>query len=267
MQLLQLHRTFYFHAFIANGFLVIACLLFGEQAVAQVTTDSVQTTEKTPKELKYREPFKWKVKGLRVGIDAVPLAFTALEPDYTGATAHIGFNINNRYWLSTDIGTESSERTKNASPFYNNQTQGFFWRLGVDYNISYWTIPEGAAMCFGLHYGRSSFSNTLINPSINPAWGNVLETIESPKLNSSWLEPRFTMQANIFKHLSAAVMLGLRVRMSLTDYQAFPNEIPGFGLTKHQGMLAFGYRICYEFGATKAKPESTKKVMEAESLP
>jgi len=170
-----------------------------------------------------------------------------MDADFLGINGHFGVNLNDRIWLNSEIGFVNTERKRSTSPFYNNQTTGTFFRVGADYNTSYWKTASGAALCVGLHYGRSTFDNTVTNPSLNTTWGNAIEVIDNKKIKGSWLEPRFTLQVNAFPQLSLAAILGLRIRTSLNNYQAYPNEIPGYGVIKSRTMLFFGYRICYEW--------------------
>lgn len=221
-------------------------LLFATVAFAQ-PEDSVQIEEADSLELempiKYKTQSKLKVNRISIGIDTYPLIFTMVEPDFTGATAHVGMSFADRFWVQADIGYENNRR-RNSSPFYEYRTYGIFARLGADYNLTYWKVPRDAFL-FGLHFGYASFGQEVNYPSINQTWRHLMEEVTATGITATWLEPRGTLQVRAFEKLSLEAVLGIRIRMGMQGYEAFPNEVPGFGVLKSRARLSVGYRICY----------------------
>ena len=239
---------------ISSLLLFLLCLPLSIQA--QTVSDSLERSEedevpiavketKAVKDsIKYKEPFAYKPNRIHIGIDTYPIISSFVDAEINTASLHLGVSFNERFWLQTDVGYLDNHRVDDDS-LYQHQTKGNFIRLGIDYNLSYWSIL-GDAFLVGIHYGRTNFDQTLQYTSPNEFWGEDMQTITDQNVKSSWLEPRATLQVSAFKQrLSLEAVLGLRVRLGLKGNSVMPTEIPGLGLTPTRGRLVMGYRLCY----------------------
>ena len=227
------------------------CLFFFPALAFAQPQDSLQNEEtdtlgvQSPqKGIKYRNRVALNPNRLHIGVDLYPLAVTAVEEDFQGATVHVGLSLADRFWVQADAGYEDNNRQTNSSPFYEYQTSGNFFRLGADYNLSYWKSPRDAFL-MGVHFGYASFDQTVSYSSTNQTWRHIMEEMSAQGVSCTWVEPRFTLQVRAFDRLSMEAVLGLRVRAGLSGYAVFPNEVPGLGVLKSRARLSFGYRLCY----------------------
>ncbi|MEO1655430.1 MAG: DUF6048 family protein, partial [Bacteroidota bacterium] len=231
--------------------LLINCLLtlFAAPLRAQVPDSLIIPTLVQEQADSSRPKLNFRPKNLRLGMDIVPPLVFAFDQDAWEISVYGELEFNPVFQMSFDIGQARRIRSGDGHRY---ESQGFYVRLGFDYNI--WhknTSGAGALFNIGLYYGIARFQHELSFQRAGSYWEGIDENLEANGLQRGWLEIRSSLKAKIGKNFFfgpvARLMLGLG---SDDDAPLAVNDVPGYGLNNRVKLRA-GYLLLYQIPLTK----------------
>ena len=217
-------------------------------------------------------PVKKERYGLRLGVDLFKLTRSFYEKDYRGLELVGDYRLTRRHYLAAEIGNENKTVDDEQLNF---TTKGTYLKVGFDYNTyENWLNMENI-ISVGLHYGVSSFSQTLNSYQIynpNPYFGPAPVVQSGDKfdgLSAQWIEVAVGMKAEVFNN----IFVGFSVRLNRLVSQKRPDNfdnlyIPGFNRTYNGDFgVGFNYTVSYFIplykttvkAKEKEKPKKKKK--------
>ncbi|MGB0523406.1 MAG: DUF6048 family protein [Flammeovirgaceae bacterium] len=220
-----------------------------EPRADEVTSDS---TKVKPKKDKIKVPFRPKLRGIKLGTDLYPIAFTIFEKDFTGYELNSEFVFDNKFFINADFGSQNAERQDDEQTFvYTNK--GTYWRLGLDYNFMHKTFDE-EALFVGMRFGNASFDHKANYTSTTDAWGDQATEVSLPNQTASWLELNLGMKVKAIGnfHLSA-ILRGKFLLSSPSEELLSVVEMPGFGINRNTVTGSIGYRVSYMIPVQKGQ--------------
>ncbi|MFT4738256.1 MAG: hypothetical protein ACJAZM_002844 [Cyclobacteriaceae bacterium] len=176
------------------------------------------------KETKVKKPRDWKPSMIRIGYDLANQANSLVNPDRSGfqGIAEVDFD---RFFVVGSFGQATIRRGEN----YNYQSQGSFWRVGIDKNLTT-ALTDRSVYSFGFRYARSRFDE-----SIDMLDGSSV--VSNSALTASWVEITTGLRVRVWKELFMGYQIRLRTLKRLSDelgpLQTY--DIPGFGQNKSSG--------------------------------
>jgi len=215
-------------------------LLAAGTVAAQEASDSVQTDT-----ISYAEKY-----GLRVGADLSKPFRTLIDDDYSGFEIMADYRLTKKIYLAIELGNEQ------CTTFDDNLTSkgsGNYVKIGADYNMHKNWVGLNNMIFMGLRYGFSTFSQDLIDYTINtqePVFPVDFrpENITYNGLNAQWVELIVGVKTEIATNLFLSLNLQLKRRVSEKAPDNFENlYIPGFNRTYENSSIGagFGYGISY----------------------
>ena len=193
-------------------------------------------------ETKVKEPLQ--LKGIKLGVNVGRFSDFQFKPDRFSYEASLDFNLSNKYFGVVEAGY--SEINFNKDSLYNYNSEGTFFKVGVDFNM----LKKYPSDFFGigLRIGRSDFSHSASSIQIEmDHWGsNTFQPISKSYI-AYWFEASLGVKGEIFKNVylgwSGIVRIQLRGGKD-ADFQAY--DIPGFGDGSKSLKLAANYYIYYQ---------------------
>jgi hypothetical protein len=222
------------------AYIISLCFLATAIVAAQETSETVATDS-----ISYAQKY-----GLRVGIDLSKPFRTLIDDDYTGFEIMADYRVTKNIYLAIELGNE--QRTT----FDDNLTSkgsGSYVKIGGDYNMHKNWVGLNNMIFMGLRYGISTFSQDLIDYTINtqapvfPVDFRPANTTYSG-LNAQWVELIVGVKTEIATNLFLTLNLQLKRRVSEKAPDNFENlYIPGFNRTYENSSIGagFGYGISY----------------------
>jgi len=188
--------------------------------------------------------------GVRAGIDVVGPIRNQLADNFSGWEATVDIDFN-RYLLVADYGYTSSQFSAEGSDYRND---GNYWRAGIDANFL--TRDKDRNVFFlGLHYGRSSYNETMSITTEDPIWGSFTQDYSNQGLNARWLELNGGLKVKIWRWLwlgyTARYKFGLKQDESK---EMLSHEIPGYGRTNDPATWGFNYYVFMRLPFRKTTP-------------
>lgn len=185
-----------------------------------------------------------RIKGLRLGYDISRLALYIVEPERTAFELSADFEIKQNFYLTAEGGMQKYRLTETL---YNYNSDGYYTRIGMDYNILKNRAKNQYEMVFGgFRYGYSKLNHTADNIIIGTNyWGNGdITELDNTTINAHWIEALAGVRAELFKN----VFIGWSFRWRIMLYQSRvavmkPIYIPGYGKGEKKSVIGFNYYI------------------------
>ncbi len=205
-----------------------------------------------------------RIKGLRVGYDLSRLSFYISEPERKSFEVSADVETLNNLYPTIEYGQERvAETFKPNNSQYDYSSQGYYYRLGADYNFLKIKGSSQYDMLFlGLRYGFAKMYHSANNISVvNGYWGDFSGgEVPKNKINAYWSEAVFGIRAELFKIFFMGWSLRGRIMISKThDDQMDAYNIPGFGKGNKWSGFGFNYSIYYKIPIWKEKLKPAKE--------
>lgn len=215
-------------------------LLIGSGAFGQEDTTAIKS------------PVLKEKYGLRLGGDALKLARSFYDSDYTGFEINADYRLTKKIYIAGEIGFEEKLIT---APFITNTSSGSYLRGGIDYNF-YQNWLEMENMIYGgFRIGASAFSQEINNFTVydvnNLFWGQQFINEENLKFNdltAIWTEILFGVKTQLLPNVYVGFNVQLKFMLSNTQPGNYENiHVPGFNRTYSSSKFGagFGYNISY----------------------
>lgn len=252
------------------GILLLAQTGFAQEDIVTDTTKQQLTpkqdkrqrrkqrrAERRQKKLAKRDS-TWKplrIAGIRFGADVLPTIFGVLDETRTSYQGTFELLLNNKYSIELSGGTDQVTRLGAGTYRYNSQ--GFFGRLGINYNLLH-KQSDDDLIYVGLHFGYAQFDNDIQYSIVNPLGNADNFTAADEQLNGTWLEFNFGFRIELFKNFYMGPMFRVKSKLSGSEGDRLtPNDIPGYGVNNGAN-FAFGYHLLYRIPFTSKKKTSKK---------
>jgi len=229
--------------YIISLWLLCPVVLFGQSATVNLTTDSL----------------KWNsFIALNGGVDVISAGKTIFKDD----VEWLNFFANAEFYrfaVTAEYGRES--RTfDNGTDVYN--TQGSYYRAGVDFNFLY-KDPDKSALFLGVRYSINSFTDDLTYTIPNPFWGDQQNMLENDRLSADWFELVGGIKVKLFQ----AVWLGYTGRFKFAvdtfeDEVLIPSYLPGYGQAAKRSTWEFNYWLIIRLPFHKSTEAVRVKIQE-----
>lgn len=200
------------------------------------------------------EPEKQRVSGLRIGYDLSRLALYYFEPERTAYEISADFEIRKNLYPVFEFG---QQKIKLEEPGFNYLSDGYYFRLGIDYNFQKnYTIDQYEMVFIGFRYGFSKQTHSANNITVEDQyWGGfVAEPILEIPFQGHWIELAGGIRAELFKNFFIGWSFRgrlLLVKSKNTAMEAY--YIPGYGKATKRLSVGINYSIYYKIPMFKFK--------------
>lgn len=226
------------------GFTLTAILLYIPDCFAQ---DTVQWT-----------------RGLRFGYDLSRLALYEFQPDRKGMEFSFDTEIKSKMFTTAEFGVEQAKRDISVLSYKSN---GFYGRVGVDFNIlKKDKLEKGRDVVFiGFRYGYFHDNQQLTKYTIPSFYTSDTASggFSAKNIDGHWLEVVFGLKVEVLKNLFLGASLRGKVLLYSTKDVYYPYFMPGYGKGANGANFGISYSIYYQIPLMKVKP--TKKAKKKTS--
>ena len=186
----------------------------------------------------------YRATGIMFGVDLSRFFVKIWDPVQKNMEFSVNAEIRNNLYLTGEGGTIS---TLFDDKNYHYESQGNYFRLGMEYNLLKRAPGESYMLYGGLLYGFSSFSHQADYITITDEyWGTATGSLPETKLTGNWLEIKAGIRVNILKNIFLGWSLRTRFYlMGQTDPNMTPFLIPGFGKGDKNTTIGMSYSIFY----------------------
>jgi len=174
---------------------------------------------------------KQNIYGLRLGVDISKPIISFIEDDFSGFEVVADYRIKGEMYAALEFGTTTKTTVED---YLNCTTDGFYGKIGINYNVYQNWVGMNNQIFFGARYGFSSFNQTLnyYTPNIYGTYfdGEVKTTgTEYTGLNASWLEIIAGLKVETLKNLFLGINFSVNFLAKSDEPENFKNLfIPGF---------------------------------------
>jgi hypothetical protein len=201
-----------------------------------------------------------RIKGLRIGVDLSRFSLYFIDPGRTGFQVSADFEVIDNLYATVEYGQQKVSFTEKDTIDrikYNYNSDGSYYRIGVDYNFLKYKMQNQYDMLFlGLRFGSSEMTHSADNITIfSPYWGNYTEgSVPEKHLNAYWTELVAGVRAELFKNFFMGWSVSGRLMLKQDkDDTIDPYNIPGFGNGSKKSGFGFNYSIYYKIPIFKEK--------------
>ncbi len=198
-------------------------------------------------------PLLQPVAGIRIGVDAFNLALQTVESDRSFWSVEAEVLLGNRLFLAAEYGQASVQRLGLG---YNYESEGQFFRLGLDYNFWYRDKKGlGALFTGGIRYGLASFDQSLFFEGSSTYWESFNGDIQDEGLRAQWVEAVFSLRGRLFNYLYIGPFLSVMAQLqSPQENLVEVNDIPAFGQNQAlQIRVGYSVQFLIPFGSAYKK--------------
>lgn len=217
---------------------------------AQIQDSLRQIIQDIEKPDSSRKKLNFSPKSLRLGLDIVPPLVFAFEQDARDFSINGELSFNSLFQMSFDLGQARRIRPGEGHIY---QSEGFYFRIGLDYNL--WhknTSGAGALFNLGIYYGLAQFKHQLSFQRAGTYWEGIDQDLEASGLQRGWLEIRSSLKAKIGKNFFFGPLARLMIGLGTEDDAPLTiNDVPGYGLNNRVKLRA-GYLFLYQIPLKKS---------------
>ncbi len=182
--------------------------------------------------------------GLIIGMDLARIYVTSLKPVNLNAEISLGYAVTDNLRAETEMGYLD---VAFDDPEYSYSLEGYYYRLGADWNVFKREPGELHELFFGAMYGFTSYTHEASAIVIDDGyWGSGEGSLPLSRNMAQWIELRGGMRVELFKNL----FLGYTVRFRIfvtdkTDPLLEPYLIPGYGKSGKSSAIGMSYSLFY----------------------
>ena len=189
-------------------------------------------------------------QGVKIEVDAFSAVMSAVNKETYSFEGNIQINLREKYFPIVEIGFAGANKTSIND--FNFKTDGFFARIGFDYNLLKPNSPTTHIHRYffiGGRYGFSPFTYDITNITIdNGYWGgSEIRNFRDINTTKHWFEAVAGMRVEVLRN----IYMGWNVRLKMQLGRENPGEIspwyiPGIGI-QSLGNWGFNYTVGYKF--------------------
>jgi hypothetical protein len=189
-------------------------------------------------------------QGIKLEIDAFSAVMSAVNRETYSFEGNIQLNLREKYFPIVEIGFAGANKTSIND--YNFRTNGFFARIGMDYNLLKPNASDTRIHRYffiGGRYGFSPFSYDITNVVINNGdWGgSEVRNFYGVTTTKHWFEAVAGLRVEVLHNIYMGWNVRLKMQLGNEKYgEISPWFIPGIGI-QSVGNWGFGYTIGYKF--------------------
>jgi len=278
------------------GILFVFSGVFSSESWAQnhINKDSIQQAKKLRRlqRKENRQKLDFSIDAVRFGVEATYAFQGILSNDMVNFYRNIrkyegSFDVTfleNSWCLIGDFGRWESQRIANV-PFngYQYQNQGYYFRLGADYNILKHMKQKFTqdAIFLGMRFGQAIGNHNITFIATNVPWkfydikdanGNLtalgqtryLEELPSKNFTANWFELVTGLRATVWKNFQMGYTFRYKILASVRNQHEnlAVNEIPGFGTTELTAKPSFSYHLFYRLPIQKSRKDVVEKLLK-----
>jgi hypothetical protein len=192
------------------------------------------------------------MKGVRVGVDFSKFLLPVIyKNERTGfeatADVHISgniFGVAEAGWLNVNL-----DRSLDSLYKYRYRENGFYVKLGIDYNLLKSRRPNSNDIVYGgIRYGFSRLSQEVGQITIpGYLWPDLPDAIiPESRLGAQWIEFLLGIKAEVLTNLYVGLTFRLKfLTVSPKDDYSVPYMIPGYGNGNQKYALGLNYYVSY----------------------
>jgi hypothetical protein len=198
--------------------------------------------------------------GFRIGFDLSRIPVHYLNPYRTDLEIQTDLRLDSNLYAAFDAGWNKTHLEN--KPVFDYNSNGYFIKAGVDYNLIKRQFPAEANMLYaGFRYGIARMRRNIPEYQVNdPYWGNVNGSFSAKTLLPQWAELILGMKVEVLNNLFMGWGLHLRILTTQNiDKQVRPYMIPGFGKATKNAVFDVNYSISYRIPLWRPKPKPVKE--------
>ncbi|MDB4334765.1 DUF6048 family protein [bacterium] len=189
--------------------------------------------------------------GISLGVDISRFLVPLLDPERSCFEINGRITYKDNWFVTGDLGYESVNFDTNSSDkkSYSYQSNGSFFRLGMDYD--FFTPPEPDAddnIFVGLRYGFAvQEQESPLYTITEEYWGSYSSSISMHTVTSHWIELTLGLRTEVLKNFHMGWMFRFKGKLasdSQTDLQ--PYTIPGYGKGGENFNMGVAYILEYQ---------------------
>lgn len=200
--------------------------------------------------------------GLRIGAVISDIPQHYLNPYRTDVEFQGDLRVDTSWYAAVDAGWN---RTHLNNPgVYEYKANGYFLRIGADYNLLKPTYPQEANIIYGgFRYGIARMRRSIPQYQVvGPYWGNVNGSFAPKTLLPMWGELILGLKVEVLNNFFMGWSLHTRILITQhVDKDVRPYLIPGFGKATGNAVFDFNYTVSYRIPMfrPRVKPPRVKK--------
>lgn len=215
-------------------------------------------------EAQFRDDGKY---GFRIGAVISDIPEHYLNPYRTDAEVQTDLRVDSNWYAAADVGWNRT-RLDNPGIFQYN-ANGYFLKVGADYNLLKRTYPQEANMIYGgFRYGIARMRREIPQYLISdPYWGDVKSNFPAKTLLPQWGELILGLKVEVLNNFFMGWSLHTRILITQhVDKEVRPYLIPGFGKATGNAVFDFNYTVSYRIPLfhPKVKPPKPETAKELE---
>ena len=189
-------------------------------------------------------------QGVMIEVDVFSAVMSAVNRETYSFEANMRINLGERYFPVVEVGFAGANKISIHD--YGFRTDGFFARIGLDYNMlqpNTETTSIRRYFFIGGRYGFSPFSYDVTNVLINNEfWGeNAIRNFYGETTTKHWFEAVAGLRVEVLNNIYMGWSARLRMQLNRNRIgEISPWFIPGIGI-QNAGNWGFQYTIGYKF--------------------
>ncbi|MCK9207209.1 MAG: DUF6048 family protein [Salinivirgaceae bacterium] len=195
---------------------------------------------------------------VRFGVDVSRLGLNVMSDyNHSGFEMSLDAEVKYRYFPTLEAGyNKLSHQTESI----NYQSDGNYFRLGLDYNILNYRQRFDRNLFFvGARYGFTAFSQQTSDVFLTNEWGTVELDFAPEDLSAHWVEAVIGLRGEIFKNFYMGYTIRVKQLLTHTEYgDIAPYWIPGFGKGSRVRTMGMSYSLFYAIPIKNPKPDFIK---------
>ncbi len=185
----------------------------------------------------------------RIGVDFSGVPRNLIEPETRTGEVSVDYEWRKNWFAAIEAGGASIEVDQ---PTHDYQSSGYFFRIGVDFNILGQHGPDHLDLVLlSARYGYGTLDHYASRAIItDPYWGDYETAFPEETFNAHWLEVGGGVKTQIWRNFFLGWSLRTRLLVSQTSDPAMdPYFISGFGKNRDGNFsVMIHYSLYYRFG-------------------
>ncbi|GAA4830977.1 hypothetical protein GCM10023331_15360 [Algivirga pacifica] len=214
------------------------------------------------------EPRPFKLSGIRLGADIIGIGESLFDDKVEKWYLYGDIMLDNALFFTLEYGLQDITRsgeftlTEDDTRRYVYQSDGFFWRGGVEYNLlakesTYSGLYIGAKYAFAQFDQYSSYLSQGSDYWEEPS---EQQELREENVNAHWVQVMAGIKYRILGNFYVDLSTALGVPLNFTDDLITANDIPGFGLNKqNNSKMILQMRLLYKIPLWKTKVDITEE--------
>lgn len=194
----------------------------------------------------YAQVEKPETREISLGVDLSRFLLPVVDSTRLGWEVSGDFELLKDMFVAAEFGYQNTKLERES---YNYSGNGYYTRLGVDYNFMHHVDSTSTdQMLVGVRYGFTTFNHMADNIVVQDPYYGSLQGGSIPKnwLAANWLEVDLGMRVELLCNFYLGWSVRIKTRLwSTKDSNLEPYYIPGFGRNYSNTNIGFNYSLYY----------------------